>query len=92
MLYIIISPSNSTKGSVAFWRANDAGYTYSPFAAGHYTEEQIANQPDYYNNGHNAVAIPLTDRAMGDLEFTCSVNYESLDKFMQTEKEKYRKS
>lgn len=86
MKYIIISPNHGTGKEPCFWRADNSGYTTSPFAAGLYTEEQINTRPDYYNNGYSAVAIPLTDRAMADLGFTCSYNDKALDKFLQKSK------
>lgn len=84
MKYIIISPQHGSGSEPVFWRANNAGYTNSPFAAGIYSELQVESRPDYYNNGYSAVAVPLTDKAMADLGFTCSYNDNALDKFLQT--------
>lgn len=86
MKYIIISPSHGTANDPVFWKADNAGYTNSPFAAGIYTEEQINARPDYYNNGYSAVAIPLTDKAMSDLGFQCGYDEKALDKFLQKSK------
>jgi hypothetical protein len=83
MRYIIISPEKGSAKKPTFWRSNDAGYTNSPFAAGIYTEEQIKANPDYYNNGYSAVAVPLTDEAMRLLGFSCSYNEKGLNNFLQ---------
>lgn len=86
MKYIIISLSHGTGKSPVFWRANAAGYTNSPFAAGIYTEEQVKARPDYYNDGLSTVAIPLTEQAMEAISFTCSFNEKAVEKFFQVAK------
>lgn len=88
MNYIIISLEQGSGKKPVFWRANDAGYTYSPFAAGIYTEEQVKANPGYYNNGSSAVAIPLTDNAMSDIEFTCSFDEKAIEKYFQKSSKK----
>lgn len=80
MQYIILSLSHSTIEEPMFWRANDMGYTNSPFAAGKYTEEQVKENPDYYNNGLSTVAIPLTDEAMYKIGFKVSIDFEGVDR------------
>lgn len=69
-----------------FWKANNSGYTDSPFNAGQYTQEQVDSKPYYYNDGHNAVAIPLTDKAMADLGFECTFDPTSINKFLTKSK------
>jgi hypothetical protein len=86
MKYIIISPKEGSGKSPVFWKAGNAGYTTSPFAAGIYDEEEIKARPDYYNNGYSAVAIPLTEEAMSKLNFTCSYEDKALDMFLQVAK------
>lgn len=81
MKYIIISLKHGTGKQPMFWRANSAGYCYSPFAAGHYDEETIKANPGYYNNGKDSIAIPLTDFAMDTLGFKCSYLERSLVNF-----------
>lgn len=81
MKYIIISLKHGTGDSPMFWRASDAGYTYSPFAAGVYTEEQIKAKPSYYNNGESSIAVPLTDQAMSEIGFNCSFSVDNLLEF-----------
>ncbi len=83
MKYIIINPEQSTPKKPVFWKANDCGYTYSPFIAGIYTHEQVNGNPNYYNDGFKAVAIPLTDEAMDILGFKCSFDEKGLTKFFQ---------
>lgn len=84
--YIIISPEKGDGKQPMFWRADCAGYTVYPFAAGIYNEADILSRPDYFNNGLSAVAIPLTDRAMETLGFKCSYEEEGLMKFLQKAK------
>lgn len=81
MKYIIISLKHGTGKKPMFWRENNAGYTYSPFAAGIYTEEQINSDPAYYNNGQDTRAIPLTDAAMDEIGFKCSFNETAVLKY-----------
>lgn len=82
MKYIIISPEKSTAKEPCFWRANAAGYTNSPFAAGVYDESEIKDHPGYYNNGYNSIAIPLTDAAMAKIGFECQIDIKALDQFL----------
>jgi hypothetical protein len=86
MKYIIISLSHGTGKEPCFWRANAAGYTNSPFAAGIYTEEEVKARPDYYNNGYSGVAVPLTDGAMDAISFKCSFNEKAIEQFFQKSK------
>ena len=86
MNYIIISLKHGTGEKPMFWKSNNAGYTFSPFAAGIYTEEQVKAEPSYYNDGYSAVAIPLTDRAMDDIDFKCSFSEKGIEKFFPKSK------
>lgn len=88
MKYIILSLKHGTGKKPCFWKANDAGYTDYPFNAGLYDEDQIKAQPDYYNNGYSAIAIPLTDTAMQMLGFECSFNEKAISHFLQPSKTK----
>lgn len=78
MDYIIYSLKHSTKKQPCFWRANNAGYTSFPFAAGHYTESQILNNHDYYNNGTNSIAIPLTEDGLESIGFKFTVDVKKI--------------
>lgn len=71
--YIILSLKYSTKDEQVFWRSNNAGYTNVPWFAGIYTEEDVKGDPEYYNDGHNTIAIPLTNQAVKEdsgMQFT----------------------
>jgi hypothetical protein len=83
MKYVILSLKHGTPDSPMFWRSDNAGYTNSPFAAGIYTAAQVLGDPEYYNNGYSTVAIPLTDQAMGAIDFKCSFNLQGLENFWQ---------
>lgn len=72
--YIILSLKHSTKNEAVFWRAENAGYTNIPWAAGIYTEEQVKAKNWYYNNGMNTKAIPLTDEGLHQIGFKCTVD------------------
>lgn len=83
MAYFILSLKHSTQECPAFWRANNAGYTNSPFMAGIYTEHQIRSNPEYYNNGYSTVAIRLTDSSMEAIGFKVSVDWVKVDEFFK---------
>jgi hypothetical protein len=83
MKYIILSLKHGTPDRPVFWRANNCGYTYSPFEAGQYDEKRIKGEPGYYNDGYSAVAIPLTDGAIGAIGFQCSFNLADVEKFWE---------
>jgi hypothetical protein len=40
-----------------WWGPDNCGYTGTLDRAGRYTEEQIAGEPAYYDNGHSTVAL-----------------------------------
>lgn len=83
-VYVIVSLKHSEKNAVAFWRSDNAGYTTNPWAAGTYTEEQVSKDPEYYNDGYNAVAVCINNS---------SLPYSGLNiPLKRTELEHYRKS
>lgn len=45
-------------GVLTFWREDNSGYCRRLDWAGKYTEKQIKEKPEYYNDGKNTVAIP----------------------------------
>lgn len=48
------------KGEVCiFWRSNCAGYTRYLEEAGIYSQDEIDEMPEYFNNGINTKAIPV---------------------------------
>jgi|TARA_R110000851_G_scaffold291657_1_gene446076 hypothetical protein len=69
--YIILSLKHSEGKQPCFWRPDDAGYTIYPWAAGIYSKDQIEKQPNYYNDGFNTVAVPLTDDGLNGIGFKC---------------------
>jgi hypothetical protein len=62
MTFLILSIkwSGTHRGEIVWWRPNDEGYTTEIPKAGRYTAQQIAEQPDYYNNGRSTLAIADT--------------------------------
>lgn len=81
-MYIILAPDKCTADIPCFWRADDCGYCHSPFVAGHYEEDVVKANPGYYNNGFNAVAIPLTDADMDKIGFKCSFDPTAIKHFL----------
>lgn len=59
--YVIVSLNHSTDTTAVFWRSNDSGYTTNPWQAGIYSEKQVTDNPDYYNDGFNTVAVCVTN-------------------------------
>lgn len=86
--YIILSLNHSIKTRPMFWRENNAGYTYVPWAAGLYTEEQVKGNPKYYNDGYNTIAIPLTDAGIHDSGLKFGLDIKKLKAFVATNKHK----
>ena len=59
MYYIFSVKWTKDGGEVAtWWRADSNGYCFRMDGAGKYTQEQIDEHPDHYNNGYSTVAIP----------------------------------
>lgn len=77
--YIILSKKHMKGNQPVFWKDNDAGYTIYPFAAGVYDRKDVEAKPWYYNDGHNAIAIPLTESNLNAIGFKCSVNLLKLN-------------
>ncbi|MDH7463949.1 hypothetical protein QEG73_21790 [Chitinophagaceae bacterium 26-R-25] len=86
MEYIILSPKQSLDNRPCFWRDNNSGYTFYPFAAGIYSQEEVESDPGYYNNGHTAIAIPLSDAALQKIGFKCSVDWNAASFFVNASK------
>ncbi|HEY3406454.1 MAG TPA: hypothetical protein VGK59_23865 [Ohtaekwangia sp.] len=80
--YIILSLSHSTIKEAIFWRADNAGYTKYPWAAGIYTEEQVTRDPEYYNDGFKTIAICLTDGSLEKSGLVFKLNMPVLKKFI----------
>lgn len=88
MEYILISLKHGNGKRPVFWRANNCGYTTSPFAAGIYTEEQVKSEPNYYNNGEFTIAVPLTDEALWSIGLKYTYDQEKLMSFFEKNKSK----
>jgi hypothetical protein len=82
--YIIISLKHTSNDTLAFWRANDHGYTTNPFLAGHYSEEQVKSDPEYYNDGYGSIAVPLSD--IDKLAFRVTPNVKAIETFHKNHK------
>jgi hypothetical protein len=78
--YIIFSIKRSTPEKPVFWTAGGFGYA-SIFSCGVFTKTEILGNIWRYNDGLNAVAIPLTHTALSILGFKMNVEYRSLDRF-----------
>jgi hypothetical protein len=87
-VFIILSLNHSTPDEAIFWRADDAGYTKIPWAAGIYTEEQVNGNPAYYNDGYNTIAIELSNDAIFKAGLKISFNKKKLTDFIAKNKHK----
>jgi hypothetical protein len=80
-MYIILSPKHSTPEVPMFWQSGDCGYTEHLVNCGVYSKSQIEGQIWYYNDGHAAVAIPLTVTALRKIGLKITVDYTALGAF-----------
>jgi hypothetical protein len=80
-MYIILSPKHSTPDVPMFWQSGDCGYTEHLVDCGVYSKSQIEGQIWYYNDGHAAVAIPLTVTALRKIGLKITVDYTALGAF-----------
>ncbi len=78
--YIIYSVKRSTPDEPKFWTANGFGYT-DYWHCGTFTKQDITGNIWRYNDGLNAVAIPLTVTALTLLGFKISIDTGALDVF-----------
>lgn len=78
--YIIYSVKRSTPEEPKFWTSNGFGYT-DYWNCGVFTEQEVIGNIWRYNDGLNAVAIPLTVTALTLLGFKIVINTESLNAF-----------
>ena len=72
--YVLISLKHTTDDVPVFWCADDCGYTQNPFEAGIYLEDAIKEDPDYYNDGHNALAVEITHSGLKSAGLKCTVD------------------
>lgn len=66
--YIIIDLGRSTEKAPMFWRADNKGYTPSPFEAGLYDEETVLANWKYYND-EETIAVVYTIRGLESIGF-----------------------
>ncbi|MHA2135823.1 MAG: hypothetical protein ACW99J_18350 [Candidatus Thorarchaeota archaeon] len=59
MEFVILSLKWSTGDFAVFWGPNDSGYTTNVDKAGRYSQEQIEDKSNYYNDGKATLAIPV---------------------------------
>lgn len=78
--YIIYSIKRSTPTDPQFWKASKHGYA-SIFTCGVFTKTEILGNIWQYNDGLNAVAIPLTHTALTLLGFSVKIDFSVLDRF-----------
>lgn len=78
--YIIYSIKTSTQDKPRFWVDNGFGYT-DYWHCGVFHKEQVTGNIWLYNDGLNAVAIPLTVTALTLLGIKVSIDTGALDAF-----------
>lgn len=80
--YIILSLKHSTPEFTMFWLPGDLGYTPHLVNAGRYSMERVLSMPGYYNDGINAIAVPLTQTALTILGLhTVLADYTMVESF-----------
>ena len=85
-MYVIVSLKHSEKNEVCFWRPDNVGYTTNPWAAGLYTEEQVSNDPSYYNNGNTTVAVCINNSSLPESGLTISITDSLIQKYRRNNK------
>lgn len=78
--YIIYSIKRSTPDEPRFWTAGGYGYT-DYWHCGVFTKQEITGSIWRYNDGLNAVAVPLTVTALRLLGFKIFIVTEALNAF-----------
>lgn len=86
MNYIIISLKHGTAKEPVFWRADNAGYTIHPWAAGIYSEEEVKQDQGYYNNGYSTIAVPLQSEELKEIGFECKYDDKKLKAYHRKRK------
>jgi hypothetical protein len=85
-MYVIVSLKHSEKNECTFWRPDNAGYTTNPWAAGFYTEEQVTKDPDYYNDGFNAVAVCINNSSLPDSGIAIHLSFSKMHAYRKNNK------
>jgi S-methylmethionine-dependent homocysteine/selenocysteine methylase len=70
-MFLILSVKHSEGRKPCFWRPDNAGYTL-------YTKEQVENDPDYYNNGYDTLAIELSNEGLESIGFKCQMDLDDV--------------
>jgi len=78
--YVIYSIKRSTPDEPKFWTSNALGYT-DYWHCGVFTKTAILGNIWRFNDGLNAVAIPLTVTALTLIGFKISIDTGALDAF-----------
>ncbi len=78
--YVIYSIKRSTPDEPKFWTSNALGYT-DYWHCGVFTKTAILGNIWRFNDGLNAVAIPLTVTALTRIGFKISIEIGALDAF-----------
>lgn len=85
--YIILSLKHSTPEFSMFWLPDNCGYTTCLANAGRYDRSLVLEQINYYNDGVNTIAVPLTVTALNILGIaTILADYKMIDAFLTIEK------
>ena len=82
--YIIYSIKRSTPDEPKFWTGNALGYT-DYWHCGVFTKSDILGNIWQFNDGLNAVAIPLTVTALTLIGIKVSINTDALSTFANRE-------
>jgi hypothetical protein len=61
-MYLIISVKHTKKDDpyILLWNPENKGYCYRQKVAGRYSEAELNEHPNYYNNGHSTLAVDET--------------------------------
>jgi hypothetical protein len=86
MPYIILDLSRSTANRPVFWKADDHGYIDVPMLAGIYDTMKVLENWNYYNDGVETLAVPVTYEGLEKIGFKCTIDPDMIRKLMDTEK------
>lgn len=84
--YIIVSLKHSSEERLVFWRAEDNGYTSNPWEAGTYTEQELADKPNHYNDGAESIAVELESHAIAAAGLAIVPNLTKLKSYHKAQK------
>lgn len=84
--YVIVSLKHSSEGTLVFWRANDNGYTSNPWEAGEYTEQDVTDNPNHYNDGTESIAVELSSGSLYAAGLVITPNLTKLKSYHKSQK------